>query len=223
MRLYRAMIKGETILNSDKRAFEEDINYLDEVYSHIVKSYCLTAAKDRKIIFSFTDDIKIAEIILEKNPEYYDRIGYIDIDRLGVINDETILFAYPVFTYNNWVNLLGYSVKKIDDLSVNCINYKAKPQKIIGSLVPSQKGVVSWAFGAREYAVICKNLEPTILSEEEILRQETDFQKTIECEELIDYYTKSLVVNNLLKETDSLNIQPVRKKALKRELNATLK
>ena len=219
MRLYRALLKEEKILDSDKRAFVDDINILNEAYSHIVKTYNLDYPKSRKIIYSFTDDINIALSIIEKNSDYYDRVCYIDVNDVGFLDDENIKFVYPLYEYEHWINLATYSSDDINNIEIQCLNYKSQPKKLIGTLVPSENGALSWARGAREYAVICKNLIPKVLTAEELEQEKNKINSLLKARMLSsDYEKRNKVIEKLLNDTDKLNIQSGRKKVLKLEL-----
>lgn len=176
MKLYRAVLKDEVILNSNERAFDKngnlssDLNLLDEVYSHIVKSYDCEYAKNRKIVFSFTDDIRVAMKFIENYPQYYDRIACIEVDELGIINNNNLKLIVPVYRIEDWIKMaVLFDSIKDGKIPYHCVNYLNKTFKnLANTLIPSQNGVVSYARDNCEYAVICKDLEPTILSIEEI-------------------------------------------------------
>lgn len=177
MRLYRALYKDEHILTSNERAFDEqgnitdDINVLEEIYGHVVKSHSNPYPKSRKIIFSFTDDIKEAYKFIKKYPESYDAIGYIDIEEFGFVDQNGIKFIYPIYRLGDWIELLTLYTRNEETLEYIHVNYQPPTlfkKGLASSLLPSHNGVLSYAKTANEYAVIGTNIKPTIIPLEEV-------------------------------------------------------
>lgn len=241
MRLYRALPKDEEILNSHNRAFTDDkkklgsISILDEIYSHILVTHKLNEARERRVIYSFTDDIGVASMFLKKYPQIYDRIGYIDIDLSDgssalIDNNENIFLIKPVYRYSDWVDLAIYNLIKnesceITSITVNNTNYTRNSVDLINTLVPSQRGAWSLAHPAREFAIICQNLTLTIFDQEEIEKDKLNepkdydlFLNNISLPETGIYLQK--VIDYLKKDAQNLNIVAKRKENILKQLSA---
>ena len=211
MRLYRAMAIGEEILTSNVRAFKDDeitdkLNLINEMYSHIIKSSNNSYAHDRKIIFSFTDDINKAINILNKYSEYYDRIGYIDVDFLGFGTDDKIKWVWPVYRIEDWVKALYYL--DYNFLTYQTLNFRdvSMPKNIVNTLILSRSGVCSYASVFNEYHIICRDLKPTIINDKQI-KTESDIKQDLIDIPILDQYRYNQIGNKLLRDLVDVDCQ----------------
>lgn len=217
MRLYRALTVQEYDvhskkfeLNSDSRAFDNnslsnDINLLDEVYSHIMPTHKLPSAQSRRIIFSFTDNIKVAYRFLTRFPEHYKTIGYIDFDipenPINIQSPE-ISCIIPIFRTSDWISLAAH----YNTTNVHNVNYdRDYPTKLSSTLIPSRWGALSLAGAAREYAVICNRLVPELLHSKVKCGDQDPF--TLD----LGRSNRARIIDTVKKEIAAYNIQPARK------------
>lgn len=233
MKLFRALPWKESILNSNDKVFSNNIisnniNLMNEIYSHIMPSYKLSQASKRKTIYSFTDDIDVAYRLVTNYPEIYNKIGYIELDITGessalIENSKKILLVKPIFRFSDWIDLASYNVIITEDINtiitVNNTNYKREPLPLINTLIPSRWGALSLASTAREYAVICKDLVPSILSEEQIDNEINN--KEIQNYDLLlsnNIFKKRYIINSMEKSFKQINISQSRSEYLQKML-----
>lgn len=218
MRLYRALTVYDFdsklnmyVLSSNNRAFSRDkdnnsiltkkINLPNEIYSHIMNTHRQSRARAARIIYSFTDDYNIACSFLKKYPNEYKAIGYIDInENLPQIRENEIYFIFPAHSLSAWVNLAAYfNTEEIQNITNG---YRTR---LAYTLIPSQKSMLSWAKNKREYAVICKNLIPTLCTNESEI-------KSIENKQENFAFNRKSNDNKMLINKENI------KKALKRDI-----
>lgn len=231
MRLYRALYKDEHTLTSNERAFDkdgnitDDINVLEEIYGHVVKSHSRPYPKSRKIIFSFTDDIKDAYSFIEKYPESYDAIGYIDINEFGFVDQNGIKFVYPIYRLGDWVELLAKYTRNEETLEYIHVNYQPPTlfkKGLASSLLPSHNGVLSYAKTANEYAVIGANIKPIIIPLEEV-EKIANANKVIESTPSIylsnNTERKNIIIESIRRNVATLPLEETRRLTLNRWLD----
>lgn len=237
MKLFRALPKDENELNSDERAFQADsmnpnLIILDEVYSHIIPSHKLSQASARRVIYSFTDDIDVADMLVKKYPQTYSKIGCINVNLTEessafAAKDENIFCVKPVFRLADWIDMAAYKINKSEEysgiLTVDNTNYAQAPIPLINILVPSRWGALSLARSYREYAVICRDIVPAIFTEEEIEAEKSE-KKVIDYDLLLldDVDTKRKVIESLISDLKTLDISEAHKEYLLRRLNDRL-
>ena len=223
MRLYRAMGINETELNSNQRAFingklNVDINLINEMYSHIVRSSNDSYAQERKIIFSFTYDINKAIEILNKYPNFYSRIGYIDIYFLGINDNGPVKWVWPVYRIEDWVKA-EYYLKKVDDLDLTYqnINFEKESniKKLVNTLIPSQNGVCSYAKKANEYHIICQGLLPIILDNSKIEEEKRKENQILDFP-ILDQYFYDKIGSTILDDLNGVDATENRKKEVRK-------
>lgn len=227
MRLYRALtiyeydsIYDKYILDSNNRAFTHDIpahnlNLLNEVYSHIMPTYKLPQVQKKRVIFSFTDDIKVACSFVTKNPKVYTAIGYIDIDvpkNPLKIESSNIYCIIPVYRVSDWIELAAF----YDTVEIQNINYNRRT-RLSHTLIPSRWGALSLACSAREYAIICSKLEPKLLLFEKDIRKEQENKQGVYDFDLGSNNKKN-VINAVKKDIELLEISQKRKEYVIRNL-----
>lgn len=222
MKLYRAMRIGETVLISNERAFENevlkhDISFINEVYSHIVPTYRQTDSQAKRIIYSFTDDIQVAYELCKKHKSSYDRIATLDIEITdsALVNQKGIVFIHPVFELKHWVDLMAYEDHN-EKLVISNVNYDRKVP-LLNTLTYSRWGALSLARAAREYALICSYVEPTVLNEKAI-EEELLSEKKGNCNEKFllcdDSRRKTKIIEKLREQLMVLNVNKKRKNNL---------
>ncbi len=224
MRLYRAMEKEQEILNSNERAFlsgeiNPNIDLISEMYSHIVRSSNNEFAKEKRIIFSFTDNIDKALEILNvyRYSNYYDRIGYIDVDFLGYGIDDKIKWVWPVYHIDDWVKVAYYLKMHSDTIvTFNNLNYEkiSDAKNLVNTLIPSQNGVCSYANVYNEYHIICNGLKPKSLNESEY-EKEKQMQNYILDFPILDQYFYDRIASIMLNDLEGLDVQNNRKKEVR--------
>ena len=223
MRLYRAMDINETELNSNQRAFingklNVDINLINEMYSHIIRSSNSSYAQERKIIFSFTDDINKAIEILNEYPNYYNRIGYVDIYFLGINDNGSIKWVWPVYCIEDWVKA-EYYLKKNDDLELTYQNLnfekESEVKKLANTLIPSQNGACSYAKKANEYHIICQSLLPKILDVEQIEEEKRKENQILDFP-ILDQYFYDKIGLKILKDLNDVDATDNRKEEVRK-------
>lgn len=166
IRLYRAISKREKqgiiSFDLDKFDFQDgstESMVVDEIYSHTLSTYNLR----KGILYSFTDDLNVAYMYINKNPEKYFAVGYVDIDVInkGFCLPEGMLYLQRTCEFGDWLNLAEL---KEETLFKN-LNYKTYPILIINTLIPGQKSVYSWAKSSREYVAVCAGLVLQLIDE----------------------------------------------------------
>lgn len=206
-RLYRALRKDETVLISssliENHSLKKDTNLLNEAYSHIVPSYKLRECESYRTIFSFTDDICIAKKLLEKHPDTYKSIGYVDVqitDAFTTDRDE-VLFVMPAFRLSDWVELMAYSRAE----TILNLNYSRSSIDLINAVIPSHWSVLSLANTNREYILVCDHLTPTIIADLENYVAIPSFR--ISNKDLLsrDYKRNIAIILKIQKQLSALN------------------
>lgn len=228
MRLYRALTVYDFdsklnmyVLSSNSRAFEKDkninnilsnkINLPNEIYSHIMNTHRQSHARAARIIYSFTDDYNIACSFLNKYPNEYKAIGYIDInENLPQIKEDGIYFIFPAHSLSAWVNLAAYfNTEEIQNVTNG---YRTR---LAYTLIPSQKSMLSWAKNKREYAVICKNLILTLCTKESEIKSIENKQKIFVVNRKSNdnkmFINKEYIKKVLKRDIGELGIQEIRK------------
>lgn len=227
MRLYRTLTdydfdlrSNKYVLDSNSRAFEKDndsnnilsdkINLPNEIYSHIMNTHKQPCARKKRIIYSFTDDYNIACTILNKYPNEYKAIGYIDInENWSKIKENGIYFIFPAHSGPSWVKLAAiFNMEEIQNVTNG---YKTRFAYI---LIPSQNSMLSWARNKREYAVICKNLKLNLCTKEDENKTTRNKQENFKIsDELNDKFLKNKkhITEVLKKDIAKLKIQEARK------------
>jgi len=210
MYLFRAMLNDQITLSSHDRYYKTKIDCLNEIYSHVVKTYPLM---DEKIIYSFTDDINIAKRILNKHSDFYSSIGVINIDvddKNNIIFGNGINAIYPIFEPKHWVELAA--LRKINNTSITNLNYDTSPKTTLAAtLIPSRWGVLSLAKKNREYAVVCDKLRPEILTESDFIKEEYIDNETKNITICSDKSLINSISETLITEIESFNIEKARK------------
>lgn len=170
MRIYRAIqqrelegIEGQPINIIDTQIER----FLDLAYSHEMSSH--THANERKsIFFSWTSDYRIAKQFLEKKKGTggYIGIAYADIqiNEQGIIFPNEIMFAYPLFRRENWIDLLiireyykknSENEKENDYIEIENMNYKTKKKpRFLSNLLLVRNNAFSMACRTKEYILI---------------------------------------------------------------------
>ena len=91
------------------------------------------------------------------------RLGRIRSDRHSVFRQRI------VFEFKNWIDLAAYKFdSRLKTILVNNVNYD-RSIPLINTLTYSHWGVLSFARSSIEYAVICNELEPIILTQNELI------------------------------------------------------
>lgn len=217
LRLYRAITDRESkgifsFLNGNPISeLDENLKSTipDEIYSHELSTFCLRQG----IFYSFTDNYAIAKKFIEKHPEKYIGIGFIDVQIApeGLLLPNEVIYLKRMCEISDWLDIAALTNGTFRNL-----NYECKPRSIITALVSGQKSVFSWASNSREYMAICNGLKLTMVDSD---YKEPDWCKNpislslMPSLEFIEYY------KYFIDELAKLNITNCRKKALKEAID----
>lgn len=132
------------------------IVWLDEVYSHIVKSHSLRENTANRGIISFTPSYELAMKVMKDFPGEYEGIYYIDLAIYGptIIDNPHVLFAIPVYQLENWIELAA----KAGRFYIHNLNYNTPPVPLINAIAYNSSSALSYANAYEEYALVCSNL-----------------------------------------------------------------
>lgn len=213
IRLYRAISKREeqgifSLDSNDKFDFQNGELIANEIYSHTISTYRLR----KGIFYSFTDEIEIAYHYLNKYPEKYFAIGYVDVDvTKGVFSlPEKMIHLFRICEFCDWLRLAELK----DDGYYKNLNYKTYPIPIINTLIPAQKSAWSWAKTSREYVAVCNGLKLQIVDKN---YDEPEWCKPFKGK--MESLQKTRKLYELLKnEVQSLEIKDIRKKFVLEQL-----
>lgn len=164
IRLYRAMrtteieegLNSTLLLNAYGKLKERTI-WLDEVYSHIVKTHSLREKGLNRGIISFTPAYELAERIVRDFPGEYAGIFQLDLVIYGPTktNNTNVLFAMPVYKLQHWIELAANAGRN----QIKNLNYNAADVSLINAIAYNSSSVCSYANAYKEYALVCKNLK----------------------------------------------------------------
>lgn len=217
LRLYRAITDRESngifsFLNGNPISkLDENLKSTipDEIYSHELSTFRLRQG----IFYSFTDSYAIAKRFVEKHPEKYIGIGFVDVKITpeGLLLPDEVIYLKRMCEISDWLDIAALTNGSFQNL-----NYECKPRSIITALVPGQKSVFSWASNSREYMAICNGLK-LIMTDSDYKEpdwcKKTIFLSLMPSLNFIEYY------KYFIDELTKLNITKCRKKALKEAID----
>lgn len=214
IRLYRAMSDREIKHNITSSYVPKPDMIAHEIYSHVLSTYRLRIGP----LYSLSDSLEQAVNMLQKHPDRYKAIGYIDlpVENGAFKLSENIIYLHRVSEIEDWLDIISNA----GIFFFTNLNYNRPPVSILSVLTPSQKSVFSWSATAREYVVVAKNLKLHIIQDLDLYNDNAPIKSSskVWIKNTCTVQTAAYIRDNI----GALMLSPKRKSYIMRHVNPYL-